>query len=405
MTAGFRIFPIGCSMVLCLLLARPLSAQSDDTRHSPSFTDTAQTSEDRLPARMLLPDAALLDQEGRQVRFYTDLVKDKIVAINFIFTTCTTLCPRMATNFAKLQQLMADRNGRSFSLISISIDPVNDTPERLKEWSERFGARPGWSLLTGSKEVVDSLLKALGVFTGNKDTHSAIVLLGNDESGKWLRTSGVAEPGKLADLIRILAGDSAARSASKLLPNDRLLEAQREPPPPAPGQISATRRSFPDVALTDQNGQKLQLYSDLLRDKVVVTTLFSTSRQISSPLTTLAKMQDWLGDRFGKQVNLVSISVDPQEDTPAQLKLFAEKLKAKPGWYFVTGDQGNLNLILSILGEYAENKEQYLGNFVIGSDRTGLWIKTFGLTNAEDLMELLACVMDDKESLRSKIRL
>ncbi|NIT75738.1 MAG: SCO family protein, partial [Thermoplasmata archaeon] len=77
---------------------------------------------------MNIPDTVLLDQEGQEVRFYSDLVEDRVVAINFIFTTCTTICPPMGANFGKLQKMMGERVGRDFQMISVSVDPAVDTP-------------------------------------------------------------------------------------------------------------------------------------------------------------------------------------------------------------------------------------------------------------------------------------
>jgi len=155
---------------------------------------------------MSIPDPLLLDQNGNEVRFYSELVKDRVVVINFIFTTCTTICPPMGANFSKLQKMMGPRVGRDFELISISVDPAVDTPERLKAWAEKFGPGPGWTLLTGSKPEIDKLLKALKVFTADKTDHSPIVLLGDDARGRWTRAYGLASPTTLAGLVDELIG-------------------------------------------------------------------------------------------------------------------------------------------------------------------------------------------------------
>ena len=88
---------------------------------------------------MSIPDLSLLDQQGRKIHFYSDLVKGKTVAINFIFTTCTTICPPLAATFAKTQKLLGDRLGKDVYLISVSVDPVTDTPERLRAWGKVWG--------------------------------------------------------------------------------------------------------------------------------------------------------------------------------------------------------------------------------------------------------------------------
>jgi protein SCO1/2 len=148
----------------------------------------------------------LLTQDGEKVRFYSDLVKDKVVAMNFIFTTCTTICPPMGANFARLQRLVGDQAGTDVHLISVSVDPAVDTPQRLKVWAEKFGAGPGWTLVTGAKPDVDGLLKSLKVFTPDKTDHSPIVLVGNDARGQWTRVYGLAPPAELAQAIERMAG-------------------------------------------------------------------------------------------------------------------------------------------------------------------------------------------------------
>src|SRR5206468_11883772 len=102
-------------------------------------------------------DFHLLNQDGANVRFFGDVLTTRVVAINFIFTTCTTICPPLGANFAKLQKLLGKRMGQEVRLVSISVDPVTDTPERLKAWSRNFGAGRDWMLLTGEKPEIERL--------------------------------------------------------------------------------------------------------------------------------------------------------------------------------------------------------------------------------------------------------
>lgn len=152
-------------------------------------------------AHMSIPDVELLDQHGRRVRFYSDLVKGKTVAVNFIFTTCTTVCPPLGATFARVQKELGERAGRDVSLISISVDPVTDTPERLKAWGEKFKAGPGWTLLTGEKAQVDELLRALAASSARREDHTPSVLVGNDARGQWTRAYGLAAPSRLVQTI------------------------------------------------------------------------------------------------------------------------------------------------------------------------------------------------------------
>ena len=185
---------------------------------TPAETATPEAPAAHAPAKMTIPDVELLDQEGRQVRFYTDLVKGKVVAINFIFTTCTTICPPLGATFARVQKELGERTGRDVQLISISVDPATDTPERLKAWGAKFHAAAGWTFVTGRKPQVDELLRALGAATASPADHSPTVLIGNDAAGQWTRTYGLARPALIVGLIDAAAAgrlDAANASTSK----------------------------------------------------------------------------------------------------------------------------------------------------------------------------------------------
>jgi protein SCO1/2 len=164
---------------------------------------------------LAVPDVKLVDQDGRPVRFYTDLVKGQVVAMNFVFTSCGTICPPMGANFARLQKFLGERPGPRVRLISVSIDPGNDTPERLKAWAGKFGAGPGWTLVTGDREEVTRLLKALGVYTGSAADHTPVVLVGDDARHHWTRAYGLARPDKLAELIGRVAAPDAGKEARR----------------------------------------------------------------------------------------------------------------------------------------------------------------------------------------------
>jgi protein SCO1/2 len=196
------------TLALALLLAGltvPVAAQEghDHHQHHQQQAAAAQDAEVRAEAvsHLNVPDVSVVDQDGKPVRFYSDLVQGKVVAVNFVFTTCTTICPPMGANFAKLQKMLGDRVGRDVHLISVSVDPTIDTPQRMKVWGQKFGAGPGWTLVTGGKEEVTRLLKALGVYTPDINSHSPLVLVGNEARHQWTRAYGLAAPAKIAELI------------------------------------------------------------------------------------------------------------------------------------------------------------------------------------------------------------
>jgi cytochrome oxidase Cu insertion factor (SCO1/SenC/PrrC family) len=151
--------------------------------------------------KMVIPDIVVLDQDGKAVHFYTDLIKGKTVAINFIFTTCTTICPPLAATFARVQKEMGDKVGRDVHFISISVDPLTDTPERLKAWGAKFKAGAGWTFVTGDKQEMEKLLSALGASVSRREDHSPTVIVGNDAKGIWTRTYGLAKSSQMVGLI------------------------------------------------------------------------------------------------------------------------------------------------------------------------------------------------------------
>jgi protein SCO1/2 len=160
----------------------------------------------------------------------------------------------------------------------------------------------------------------------------------------------------------------------------------------------AAQKYFTDVVLVNQNGEKMRLYSDLLKDKVVIIDFFFVTCQGSClPMNhNLQKVQEALGERVGKDVHIISISVDPSVDTPASLKEYAKKLNARPGWYFLTGDKANVDFALHKLGGYVDDKQDHINIFIIGNERTGLWKKAFGLARSEELVKVVESVLNDQ---------
>ena len=176
--------------------------------------EATPVSHDAGARKMNIPDIELLDQNGQKIHFYTDLVKGQTVVINFIFTTCTTICPPLGATFARVQKQLGDKVGREVRFISISVDPATDTPERLKAWGEKFHAGDGWTFVTGNKPQVDELLRALGASSARREDHSPTVLIGNDAHGTWTRTYGLANTSQLVQIINdAIAGKTATTTA------------------------------------------------------------------------------------------------------------------------------------------------------------------------------------------------
>jgi protein SCO1/2 len=166
--------------------------------------------EEPTAAAKYFSDVELINQDGQKMRFYSDVLKGKTIVANAFFTTCTTVCPPMNRSFEKIQEALGERLGRDVFLVSISVDPVTDTPPRLKEYAQKFHAKPGWIFLTGKKENVDWALYKLGQYVENKDDHKNIFIIGNEATGLWKKAFGLAKPDELIKLVVEAANDKAA---------------------------------------------------------------------------------------------------------------------------------------------------------------------------------------------------
>lgn len=170
---------------------------------------------------------------------------------------------------------------------------------------------------------------------------------------------------------------------------------------PAAGQDAGSnpaRNYFTDVALVDQDGRELRFYSDLLAGKKVVIGTFYTTCSGACPVLnkSMQKIQGWLGDRLGKDVVMLSITVDAARDTPPRMKEFARELGARPGWHFLSGAPGNVDLALAKLGSAVEQPEDHNNLIFVGNEPTGLWKKAFGLAPSEELIPIVESVLEDQ---------
>jgi len=159
------------------------------------------------PAHMYFTDTPVVDQDGRPRRFYSDLLQGKVVIINSFFTSCRDSCPAMSGTLAKVQDWLGDRLGKDVFLISISVDPTTDNPDILKQYAQRFRARPGWSFITGKPVDVEFVLKKLGQYVGAKEDHMNIFIIGNERSGLWKKAFGLARPDDIIKVIDSVLSD------------------------------------------------------------------------------------------------------------------------------------------------------------------------------------------------------
>lgn len=173
-----------------------------------------------------LPNIEVITHEGKKVRFYDDLVKDKKVAINFMYTKCTDgTCPITTANLVRVQKLLKDRVGRDIFFYSVTLTPEHDTPEVLKRYTKAYGVGPGWLFLTGKPDDIERLRRALGFAykdpaeDADKTNHVGMVRFGTEPLMIWGAAPGMANP---EHLLRVLLWEM-----------DRPLPGQRRPSPVA----------------------------------------------------------------------------------------------------------------------------------------------------------------------------
>lgn len=195
-------------VLISLLICIPVTAQKKlrDDAPPPHQHDQMKAAEPS-PALKYFTDVVLVNQDGEQMRFYTDVLKGKTVIINAFFTTCTSVCPPMNRSMEKIQEAFGDRVGKDVFLVSITVDPATDTPARMKEYAAKFHAGKGWTFLTGKKENLDWALYKLGQYVEDKESHKTVIIIGNEATGLWKKAFGMAKVDELIKIVESVAGD------------------------------------------------------------------------------------------------------------------------------------------------------------------------------------------------------
>lgn len=155
-------------------------------------------------AQVRFADVVLTDQHERSVRLKDDVVGDRIVVMGFIYTSCTTVCPVVSAIMQKVQAQLGEQVGREVQLVSISVDPLRDTPQRLREYASQYRAGPGWTWLTGPVPAVGDTLKGLGTWSADFTTHPPVIMVGDGRSDQWTRFYGFTDPAVLVGRVYAL---------------------------------------------------------------------------------------------------------------------------------------------------------------------------------------------------------
>lgn len=346
--------------IACLMWATSALASAEPT-------EAPEASEARLEeVKLEVPDVELLDQDGRKVQLRSLLQGKKRVAVNFVFTTCSTVCSPMTAIFSQLQRELGTRGVGDVELVSITLDPAVDTPARLKAYADQFGRRDGWTFLTGRPEIMARVLRGMGGHVPDKTRHAPFTLMRGD--GPWFRLLG------LTDAKRLAAGLEQIRGGSTTATMDA---------------HEAGKRWFTDNEVIDQYGKPHRFYSDLIRNHTVLIHFgFTSCKGACSPIArNMARVQRLLADRMEKEVRILTVSVDPETDTPAVLHEYAKTVGAGQGWSFLTGVPEALAQIRKRLGDSTATPDEHPMLLLIGNVETGNWVKAMATDAPEKIAD------------------
>ena len=193
---------------LCLgLLFIPLAGNTQATTAGNAASNNQQSEEER--ARKYFTDTEVIDQNGRKLRFYTDVLRDRVVLISFIFTNCEYACPMQAQKLKQTRALMVPAIKDEVWFVTLSVDPDRDTPQAMKQFAEKQGLDESrWIFLTGDKPNVEFLIKRLGQYNENIEAHTTLMLAGNDRTQHWARVLPMVPPDGIAQQLRSLVEES-----------------------------------------------------------------------------------------------------------------------------------------------------------------------------------------------------
>ena len=160
-------------------------------------------------ARDYFTNLELIDQNGNTVRFFDDVLKDHVVVVNFVFTNCEGACPLMTQKLTVVRDQLLNRFDAPVRFVSLSIDPLRDTPAAMKAFADKQGAdHDGWVWMTGDPANLQNIVKRLGQYSGEIESHSTMMLAGNVNEAHWMKILPQELPAQITAKLRLLLGDS-----------------------------------------------------------------------------------------------------------------------------------------------------------------------------------------------------
>ena len=174
-------------------------------------TASTSTSTAAGPRATYFPNAILQTHEGRQVRFYDDVVKgNRLVIFNMMYTVCANICPPDTANLLRVQEMLGERVGRDIFMYSLTLQPELDRPEALQAYASKYGVKPGWTFLTGGRADMDLIRRRLGFYDRNPQVdadlsqHTGMIRVGNEALDRWCMMPSLLRPKQIVDAIASL---------------------------------------------------------------------------------------------------------------------------------------------------------------------------------------------------------
>jgi protein SCO1 len=199
-------------VLLAAFAAGPLQAHPDGhetpkSEHTSKAEPATVSTNVTRDARSYFTDTLLVNQDSHSMRFYSDVLQDRVVLINVIYTSCEDACPLITRKLVEVRTKLGDRFGKEVQFVSISIDPERDSPQALKKFAHSQGAdEAGWVFLTGAKVDVDRVLSRLGQLSPAAEDHSTLLIAGNVGAKRWSKIRPDAPVTAIAERLQVLAG-------------------------------------------------------------------------------------------------------------------------------------------------------------------------------------------------------
>lgn len=194
------------------LAAQPMAVRAD-AGHGDAPSDVGSTpvivppvdAERAAKAREYFTDLPVVTQDGKTMRFYSDVLENQLVLVSLFYTECTGMCPLTNAKLAEVQDLLGDQLGHGVRLVSITLDPETDTPEVMKEYAAKFDAREGWLFLTGKKDDIKTITRRLGQTGERIETHIPYIMAGNVNRAQWTKLGPELPPAAIVGRLRLMS--------------------------------------------------------------------------------------------------------------------------------------------------------------------------------------------------------